>query len=142
MNARPPATRQDHQSFCETEDWSLRKRATGRRGTHHVNHELALAGGEVLFTRISHPVDRTSYGRSMWAHILRDQLQVSADDFWRCVQHKVPPNRGRPAEQPESLPARVVHVLVRQAGLSEQEVRAMTRAEALAQITRFYDEGE
>jgi hypothetical protein len=39
----------------------------GRTGTHHVTYELDLIDGGVLRTRISHPVDRSSYGRSMWS---------------------------------------------------------------------------
>lgn len=41
--------------------------------------------GRVLRTRVSHPVDRTDYGKSLWSHILRDQLEVSEAQFWECV---------------------------------------------------------
>jgi hypothetical protein len=49
-----------------------------RTGTHHVTYELDLPDGRILRTRISHPPGRTTYGpSSLWAHVPRDQLQVS-----------------------------------------------------------------
>ena len=56
-----------------------------KEGTHHDNYELTLPDGEILWTRISHPVNRTDYGPGMWADILRDQLQVSEATFWDCI---------------------------------------------------------
>jgi hypothetical protein len=138
---RPPATRADHQSFCLTEGWTERRRATGRRGTHHVNYELALPDGRILYTRISHPVDRTDYGPSIWAHILRDQLEVTADEFWACVENRVVPDRGQQVTPAETIPAGVVRVLVHQARIPEAEVRAMTKAQAVQRLAEFYTTG-
>lgn len=138
---RRPATRSDHESFCDTEGWVERKRATGKRGTHHVNHELPLPDGRILYTRISHPVDRTDYGPSIWSHILRDQLQVTVTEFWTCVLDGVPPDRGQSQPPADAIPAGVVRTLVQEAGIAEAEVRLMTKAQAIARLTRFYTEG-
>lgn len=138
---RPPTTRDDHETFCTTEGWTERKRATGRRGTHHVNYELALTDGSVLYTRISHPVDRTDYGSSIWAHILRDQLHVTADEFWDCVQNRVLPDRGQSPVVTEAIPLGVIRALISQANIPEPEVRAMTKAEAIARLSEFYSTG-
>lgn len=142
MDKRPPATRTDHETFCATEGWVERKRATGKRGTHHVNYELPLPDGRILLTRISHPVDRTDYGPSMWGHILRDQLEVTSDEFWDCVTRQVLPRRGAPQTVAESIPLGVIRTLTREAHLSEAEVRAMTKAEAIARVALFYSSGE
>lgn len=134
----PPATRTDHQTFCTVEGWSQRRSATGRRGTHHVNFELALPDGRILYTRISHPVDRTDYGPGVWKQILRDQLDVTAAEFWACVLDKVLPDRGRIEVPTEAIPAGVVRVLVQEAHVPEAEVRAMTKAEALQRLNEYY----
>lgn len=138
---RRPPTRVDHETFCVTEGWTERQRATGRRGTHHVNYEFTLPDGRVLYTRISHPVDRTDYGPSIWSHILRDQLFVTAEEFWACVDAKVIPDRGGPQAPAETIPAGVVRVLVAEAHLPEAEVRAMTKAEAVQRLAQFYTTG-
>ncbi len=140
-NRHPAATRKDHEKFCTTEGWTERKRATGKRGTHHVNYEFALPDGQVLFTRISHPVNRTGYGPSMWSHILRDQLVVTDDEFWACVNGGTVPDRGGPAMPRESIPAAIVRTLVHEAHLPEAEVRAMTKAQAVQRLAEFYTSG-
>ncbi len=61
----PTPTRQDHEKFCRVEEWVVVRDARGRSGTHHVTYELYLKDGQVLRTRISHPVNRTAYGLSM-----------------------------------------------------------------------------
>lgn len=138
---RRPATRIDHEAFCTTEGWAERRRATGKRGTHHVNYELSLPDGRILYTRISHPVDRTDYGPSMWAHILRDQLDVTSDEFWACVSDRVLPDRGDPSLMVEAIPMGVIRTLTQEARIPEAEVRAMTKAEAIARVALFYTTG-
>jgi hypothetical protein len=138
----PQSTRRDHEQFCLNEGWDRVRDARGRTGTHHVTYELALADGRVLRTRVSHPVDRSGYGRSLWAHILRDQLQVGEDEFWACAKNGVKPDRGIPQPPPEALPAEVVHLLISRVRLGEDEVRAMSRDEAIARLQRFWVEGQ
>jgi hypothetical protein len=139
---RRPAIRTDHQNFCITEGWAERKRATGKRGTHHVNYEFALPDGRILYTRISHPVDRSDYGPSIWSHILRDQLAVTADEFWACVEGKVLPDRQGPQAPAETIPAGVVRALIAEAHLPEAEVRVMTKVEAVQRLALFYTTGQ
>src|SRR5256885_17060814 len=102
MTSWPPPTRKDHETFCEVEEWRRVRDARGRPGTHHVTYELDLVDGRILRTRISHPVDRSGYGPSMWKHILRDQLDVDEPSFWACVQDGVKPDRGTPAPPAEA----------------------------------------
>lgn len=95
----------------------------------------------MLRTRISHPPDRTSYGPRIWAHILRDQLCVSEEEFWRCVRDSVRPDRGAPDVPAEALPTDLVYLLLHRVGLTEAEVAAMTKREAVARLQRFWANG-
>lgn len=127
-------TRADHQRFCEIEGWNLVRNARGTTGTHHITYELTLPDGQVLRTRISHPPDRSTYGAGIWAHILRDQLDVTAAEFWACVQDRTPPVRLSAPDQREGLPADLVYQLVTRFGVSEAEVMSMTKKEAVARL--------
>lgn len=136
----PQAARQDHERFCRVEEWTRVRDARGRTGTHHVTYELALKDGQVLRTRISHPVDRTTYGPSIWGHILRDQLQVSADEFWACARNGVKPDRGAPEPPADALPADLVYLLINRVGLAESEVATLTRGEAVSRLQQYWAE--
>lgn len=134
----PPATRKDHEKFCVVEGWTSRTSARGKN-THHVNYELNLQDGRVLYTRVSHPVDRSDYGASVWSHILRDQLDVSADEFWACVTDNQLPQRSRPRDrQPEAIPVNIVTTLINVFHIPEDEVRSMTKAEAIQRLAQGY----
>lgn len=114
--------------------------ARGRTGTHHVTCELSLPDGRVLRTRISHPVDRSAYGPSIWGHILRDQLEVSEPEFWNCVRDGIKPDRGMPEAPAEALPADLVQLLINRVGLSASEVAAMGKADAVERLNRYWTE--
>jgi hypothetical protein len=133
-------TRADHQRFCEVEGWRLVRNARGRSGTHHVTYELPLHDGRVLRTRISHPPDRSTYGASLWAHILRDQLAVTDDEFWACVDRGKLPERGEPQQPPAAIPSEVVYSLVVRFRVPEDEVARMTKTEAIARLQQLWGE--
>lgn len=137
----PQPTRKDHESFCQIEQWRRVRDARGRTGTHHVTYELDLPDGRILRTRVSHPVDRTSYGLSLWKHILRDQLDADEPRFWACAQDGVKPDRGTPEPPAEALPADLVHLLISRVGLRESEVADMSKEDAVARLQRFWTEG-
>lgn len=134
----PQPTREDHERFCKNEGWRQVRDARGRTGTHHVTYELDLPDGRILRTRISHPPDRTTYGPRIWSHILRDQLDVTEDEFWRCVRGTERPNRGAPEIPKTALPADLVHLLINRVGLSEAEISKMTKEQAVARLQAFW----
>lgn len=137
----PAPTRQDHDRFCRTEGWQPVRDAQGRTGVHQVTYELVLADGRVLRTRISRPPDRQTYGKSLWAHILRDQLDVDEPTFWACVRAGSVPRRGAVEPPTSALPAEVVALLLSKVGLDETEVAKLNREEAIARLQRFWTEG-
>ena len=139
MKHRAP-TRADHQKFCEIEGWHLVRNARGRSGTHHVTYELPMHDGRVLRTRISHPPDRSTYGASLWTHVLRDQLAVAEDEFWACVDEGKLPVRGGPQQPRDAIPTEVVYQLVVRFRVPEVEVAEMTKAEAIARLQQKWAE--
>lgn len=137
----PAASKADHERFCRTEGWELVRNARGGGVGHHLTFELALADGRVLRTRISRPVRASdTYGRSLFRHILTDQLDVTAEAFWACVEDKVlPPRPGALATPPaRALPASLVHQLITVAGIPEERVAQMNKEEAVATMTAFW----
>jgi hypothetical protein len=101
---------------------------------------LQLYDGGILRTRISHPPDSSTYGKSIWAHILRDQLDVDEETFWACVRDGAKPDRGQPDIPPEALPAELVHLLISRLGLSSAEIALMSREEAIGKMQHFWSE--
>lgn len=127
--------------FVELEGWEERTRVTG--GTpDHYKYRLRLDDGRILQTRISHPPGKDTYGDRMWSHILRDQLDVSPEEFWACVLDGVIPERSRPAATTASdpIPADLAWQLVNRVGLSEDQVRGMTKDEAVEAIRQYWSE--
>ncbi len=137
----PAPTRQDHEIFCKNEGWQPVRNARGSTGTHHVTYELHLHDGRILRTRISHPVNRDTYGAQIWSHILRDQLDVDQGTFWSCVQDGITPDRGIPQPRAEALPAELVHLLLTRVHLSEAEIAAISKDEAIARMQQFWVTG-
>ncbi|QQN78287.1 cytotoxic translational repressor of toxin-antitoxin stability system [Streptomyces sp. XC 2026] len=137
----PQPDRENHDRFCRTEEWKQVRDARGRTGTHHVTFELALYDGRILRTRISHPVDRTRYGPAIRRHILRDQLDVTEEEFWACAQRGELPDRGTPEPPREALPADLVHLLLHRVGLDEGTVAGMTKNDAVARLQQYWTDG-
>ena len=136
--SRPQPTRADHQQFVLNEGWQQVP------SSHHGTYELDLPDGRVLRTRISRPPNKTTYGERMWAHILRDQLDVTADEFWTCVRDGVGPDRTLDEvveEVDDAIPVDVVNLLVSRVGLTRQDLIGMTRQEAIARLNEYWSTG-
>jgi hypothetical protein len=134
-----PGSRRDHDRFCRREGWEVTRNARGRPTGHHITYQLRLPDGRMLRTRISRPADATSYGPSLWAHILSDQLEVSEAEFWACVTDGILPDRGRAGSEPPptALPAGLVHQLL-SIGVPQSEIAGMTREQALARMSAHW----
>ncbi len=134
-------TREDHDTFCVTEKWALVRGASGKPVTHHRTYELALWDGRILRTRISKPVDKSDYGPSMWSHILREQLQVSSDVFWACVDDGILPDRGgpRPVDVKKAVPLYLREQL-RTFGVPDKEILALDAAGAALLLSEKFQQ--
>ena len=137
MSSRWPApTRHDHQQFCQTEGWEF-------KADNHGYYHLPLSDGRTLYTRISRPVDRQhGYGHDIWRQILRTQLEVTEEEFWACVQDGIKPDRGEPEAPSEALPASLVWQLRNELGLSDVEIRKMSKAEAVGCMQQHWMRSE
>ena len=135
----PPATREDHDQFCQNENWTLVRGAAGKPVRHHRTYELGLWDGRILRTRISKPVDKTDYAASMWSHILRNQLEVTADVFWACVDSGVLPSRGKPKslDAKKAIPLFLREAL-RERGVDDATILALDPAGAAALLSEKY----
>lgn len=120
-------SRRDHQRFCDIEAWTEVRNARGKPTQHHITYELRLGDGRILRTRISRPANANTYGRGLWSHVLDDQLQVTAAEFWECVDHKRPPQR-QPSMNPPAttLPASLAYQLVHALHMTSEEITGMT----------------
>lgn len=135
----PAPTCRDHEAFCENEGWEPVRDARGRTSGHHARtYEFQLPDGKILRTRISHPPDGSTYGASIWSHILRDQLAVDEETFWACARDGIKPTRGQPESPGETLPADLAHLLVTRLRLSSEEIAEMSRDEAIARMREFW----
>lgn len=138
MSVRRLGGRDDHEKFCVTELWDLVVNARGKPVRHHATYRLILADGRILRTRISRPVDRTTYSASIWNHILQDQLLVGDDEFWACVEDGVLPVRGTASVPEWALPLALVWQLTHAAGIDEEVVARMTKEQAVQAINDYW----
>jgi hypothetical protein len=139
---RPEPNRAYHDKFCQVEGWEQVRNARGQAVAHHITYKLVLTDGRILRTRISRPVNRDGYGPSLWSHILKDQLQVTEDEFWSCVLEGTVPVRIKEQPPMQAVPAEMVHLLIHKVGLPEAEVGQMSKDEALARLNQFWTEGQ
>ncbi len=139
--SRPAPTRQDHLRFCEIEGWRVVRASTGRRSTHHETYEIELLDGRILRTRISRPPDRTGYGAALWSHILRDQLQVSPEEFWHCLRTSGPPARSAAPTPQDAIPTDLAYLLKHRVGLTDEQLAAMTRQTAIERAQQYWTTG-
>ena len=134
-----PASRRQHKQFCDIEGWEPVLNARGKPVSHHITYELALEDGRVLRTRVSRPANNDTYGPSLWAAILRDQLDVTEVAFWDCVERRIlPPRPGAAAPPATGLPASLVHQLKTALGLSDSEIASMSKDEAVSLMSEYW----
>ncbi|MFF0488077.1 cytotoxic translational repressor of toxin-antitoxin stability system [Nocardia sp. NPDC004068] len=139
----PPGNKKAHEAFCQNDKWTLVRNATGGVVGHHRTWELHLADGRILRTRISRPVDNADYGARMWCQILKEQLEVTAEQFWACVNDRTRPARvsgNVTIPDKEPIPLGVVEKLIRLVGLTPDEIERMTKAQAVARLDEFWAE--
>ncbi|MGQ0464192.1 MAG: cytotoxic translational repressor of toxin-antitoxin stability system [Sporichthyaceae bacterium] len=136
-----PASRRQHQQFCETEGWEIVRNAQGQAVRHHITYRLHLADGRILRTRISRPANNETYGPQLWSTILGPlQLDVSESAFWDCVDHGVTPPRpgAAPPIPSAALPAELVYQLLHKLQLTEEEVGHLNLEQAVAKMSEYW----
>ena len=119
--------------FCRVEGWEDRDAARGVPTGDHKRYRLRLPNGDVLMTKVSHGSGQVDAG--LFTRILRNQLQVTAEEFWAAVDRGVAPVRHAAPAPPEGhrLPARLVEPLTR-LGLTDDQLREMSVEQAEARL--------
>lgn len=134
------ASRRAHQRFCEIEGWMEVRNSRGTSTQHHITYELQLDDGGILRTRISRPANTEQYGKSLWTHILADQLCITEAEFWECVDKGNPPKRATHVWPPtaKTLPARLAYQLVKMLKLTNEEIAELSLEEALELMEEYW----
>lgn len=130
----PPPTFAELVRFCEIDGWEERKSARGKTGDH-VRFKKTLPDGRILLTTASR--SKAQIGKSLWAHIWRDQLALESEaQFWDALCTGRPVERGGRLAGPvkPTLPGWLVARLLGEVGLAEAELRDLTEEEGLRRL--------
>ena len=109
--------------FVEIEGWEDKdEKSKKKKGDHH-RYTFTTPMGEILFTRISHGSDQIQ-DPDLFAHILRDQLCIDEDQFWRAVDKGLKPSRLSPLhiEQVGAIEAKLARNLINKVGMRPDEL--------------------
>jgi hypothetical protein len=138
-----PLKHADHRKFVETEGWNKTGTASSNKKTgNHFRYTLTLSTGDILYTRISHGSGQLDDAKLIGA-IFRTQLEVTEENFYRCVEKGILPPRPQtiPERSAEGLDATLVRNLIRKVGLSQIQVAKMSKAQAVAAWNKYLSEG-
>jgi hypothetical protein len=138
-----PLKHADHRKFVETEGWNKTRTASSNKKTgNHFRYTLTLSTGDILYTRISHGSGQLDDAKLIGA-IFRTQLEVTEENFYRCVEKGILPPRPQtiPERSAEGLDATLVRNLIRKVGLSQIQVAKMSKAQAVAAWNKYLSEG-
>lgn len=105
----------------------------------HIFFEKALDDGRVLQTHVSHSRDeRPSPGR--FSAILREQLEVSRQEFWNALRtgERVDRPVAAEGEQPVEHEAWVVAVLAGELHMTAEEIEALDPDDARQRVHDFW----
>lgn len=134
----PEPTRKAHDAFCTTGGFAWSETCAGEPARIASPTNLIFLIVRILRTRISNPPDRSTYGPGMWKHILRDQLQVDEPDFWLVLGTGSSPIAGyRSLRLPRCLPNSRT-LLITRVGMTEAEVAAMGKDEAIDRLNKYW----
>jgi hypothetical protein len=129
----PAPKKSDLKKFCENDTWNLKKT------TDHFRYTKLLPDGRTLRTRVSFGSGEIG-DPGLFAEILRIQLEVSEDEFWRVVRHGGPARRaGASPPAPKTPPALSASTVLqlRKLGVTDAQVRTLkSQAEAEELLAR------
>jgi hypothetical protein len=119
--------------FVEVEGWEDKDKASGKRTGDHHRYVFTTPSGNRLMTRVSHGSGQIG-DRDLFAHILRDQLQATEEQFWDAVDSGTRPKRPTPdAEVPDGplIDAKLARNLLVKVGLPPADLAGMTQQRAV-----------
>ena len=134
MTPARPASFDEIREFLRLDRWTFLRR------TKHEFFEKVLDGNRVLTTHLSFSGSKSPSPRQ-FDQMLRDQLEVSREEFWAVIREKRPADRpSSPLPVVPSLPDWMVLAIrnVPPRYLSDKELATMTRAEAQAALEEIW----
>jgi hypothetical protein len=138
-----PLTHADHRKFVEIEGWTKKGSSSSSKKTgNHHRYSLTLSTGDVLYTRVSHGSGQLGDSKLI-ATIFRDQLQVTEEDFYRCVEQGILPPRPQIISETaaEGLDAKLVRNLIRKVGISQNQVAKMSKTDTIDAWNKYLSDG-
>ena len=125
------ATWADLRAFLHADEWKQ------DRNTGDQHFEKTLVGGRVLRSKRSLSKGSDAISSDLFKWILRVQLEVSEEAFWTAIR------TGQPVQRPSShlpeptptLPEWLVGALMREVGISEEDVAKLSRNEAETKLS-------
>ncbi len=133
-------TRGDVEDFLKVDNWTrIPARQRGGRRQQHIFFEKILADGRQLQTHISH--DRSStFSAGRFSFVLRDQLEVSRDQFWEAIRTGEPVERPVPVDEeaPVEHPLYIVRVLAGELHLSPAEIGELSPEDAVRIVEQHW----
>lgn len=131
----------EHRRFCEVDGWQDKDAGSKKpKGDHH-RYVKVLPDGRPLYTGVSHGSGEYR-SRSFWRMILREQLEVTEEQFWNAVENGVVPIRANAEPEPpgdDPLPMELVTQLRYAVGLPIHVIGSMTLEEAEAALSEWQE---
>ena len=136
----PVPDKQDVKRFCELDGWE----ETEPNSPDHHRYRKRLDDGTVLRTKVSHGRGAVCHTPALWANIWRHQLGLnSEEEFWEVLKAREPVQRTEreaPPREPQ-MPTWLYEALVHTWGMDEDEVRRMSKDDALARYIALCEGG-
>ena len=118
--------------FVEVEGWEDKdEKARKKKGNHH-RYIFTTPMGERLFIRISHGRDQIQ-DPDLFAQILRDQLCIDEDQFWKSVDKGIRPTRPSPTHnvQADAIDAKLARNLLDKVGMKPSQLVGISQSKAV-----------
>lgn len=128
----PLPTNKQLRRFVEVEGWQDKDKASNKKKGDHHRYTFVTPRGEMLYTRISHGRDEIR-NPDLFAHILRDQLQIDEEQFWAAVNNGIKPKRpSATLETPtDGIDYKLANNLIKKVGLKPQDLVGMSQDRAV-----------
>lgn len=122
-------THGDLEEFLKADGWAEVTHGGSRQ--RYIFFEKVLAGDRLLRTHISHDRGKTM-SAGVFSQILKEQLEVSRQEFWETIRNGEPVSRPVETDEIEVFehPAWVVNVLVGEMHMSAADLAELSTEDA------------
>lgn len=118
--------------FVEVEGWEDKdEKSKKKKGDHH-RYTYTTPMGERLFTRISHGRGQIQ-DPELFAQILKDQLCIDKNQFWKAVDKGIKPTRASLThnELANAIDAKLARNLINKVGMKPEQLIGIDQQRAV-----------